>query len=66
MYEKLKLSGNLGGLHLPIQEATFIVFAKWSRGYVYCFCQMIQGLRLFRTLEYIFFKNPIGIATILK
>jgi hypothetical protein len=28
MYEKLKLSGNLGGLHLPIQEATFIVFAK--------------------------------------
>ena len=55
MYEKLKLSGNLGGLHLPIQEATFIVFAKWSRGYVYCFCQMIQGLRLFRTLEYIFF-----------
>ena len=25
----------------------------YSRGYVCCFCQMLQGLRLFRSLEYL-------------
>ena len=34
MYEKIKISVILRGATL-IQRATFIVFAKYSRGYVY-------------------------------
>ena len=46
MYKKIKLSVILRGGY------------AYSRGYVYCFCQMFQGLRLFkgvrlfRSLEY--------------
>ena len=46
MYEKIKLS-------VILSEGY-----AYSRGYVYCFCQMFQGLRLlkgvrlFRSLEY--------------
>ena len=54
MYKKIKLSVVLRGSY------------DYSRGYVYCFCQIFQGLRLFKglrlfqTLEYIctyFFKD---------
>ena len=41
MYKKMKLSVILRGGY------------AYSRGYVYSFCQMFQGLRLFRSLEYI-------------